>query len=202
MLSYEQDGALLSGYDGWEAVPARPMPVEVFSHSTNYDNAHHRVATASRTFDFGMRYRRDRSLSAWHRTPRCAGRTTLTRDFANVAFVRGGSSPLRRRWHFGRVNEPRPTKPSDHIRDAARPARTSAVPQPVPLKWPLVGSAEYAHVTLEPIPKAIRDSSPRRRNRVRTPLATVAVLRRGHGFQRVRDTKENRDALRSMMRAN
>ncbi|WP_448328459.1 sensor histidine kinase N-terminal domain-containing protein [Sulfitobacter sp. M13] len=192
-----EDGALLSGYDGLEAVLPVQSGESMFT-STNYDNAIIRIATASRTL-IGIDTPRQVSVSVAQTQDALA--ETLNRISRNVALFGAGFFALATALAFWAA--------STTIGQLSRlttsvtrrgPQDLSPFLKPVPSEMvPLVGSLNTLMSRLDQSLKQSEDFIAEAAHRVRTPLATVRSYAEAT-FQRV-ETQENRDALRSMMRA-
>ncbi|WP_298260915.1 sensor histidine kinase [uncultured Litoreibacter sp.] len=192
-----EDGALLSGYDGLDVELPVSVGEAVFT-STQYDNATIRVASASRTL-IGIDTPRQVSVSVAQTQDALA--ETLNRISRNVAVFGTGFFALATALAFWAT--------SATIGQLSRlttsvtrrgPQDLSPFLKPVPTEMvPLVGSLNTLMSRLDQSLKQSEDFIAEAAHRVRTPLATVRSYAEAT-FQRV-ETQENRDALRSMMRA-
>ncbi|MGJ8623462.1 MAG: sensor histidine kinase N-terminal domain-containing protein [Yoonia sp.] len=192
-----EDGALLSGYDGLGAVPPVLSGKSVFT-SIQYDNVTVRVATASRTLIGADRPRR---VSVSVAQTQDALAETLNRISRNVAVFGAGFFALTTALAFWAT--------STTIGQLSRlttsvtrrgPQDLSPFLKPVPTEMvPLVGSLNTLMSRLDQSLKQSEEFIAEAAHRVRTPLATVRSYAETT-FQRVQK-QENRDALRSMMRA-
>ena len=192
-----EDGALLSGYDGLDVELPVSVGEAVFT-STQYDNVTIRVASASRTL-IGIDTPRQVSVSVAQTQDALA--ETLNRISRNVAVFGTGFFALATALAFWAT--------SATIGQLSRlttsvtrrgPQDLSPFLKPVPTEMvPLVGSLNTLMSRLDQSLKQSEDFIAEAAHRVRTPLATVRSYAEAT-FQRV-ETQENRDALRSMMRA-
>jgi len=192
-----EDSTLLSGYDGLETPPLVPNGERMFT-SAQYDNATVRVATASRTLIGADRPRR---VSVSVAQTQDALAETLNRISRNVAGFGVGFFALATALAFWGT--------STTIGQLSRlttsvtrrgPQDLSPFLKPVPSEMvPLVGSLNTLMARLEQSLKQSEEFIAEAAHRVRTPLATVRSYAEAT-LQRVQK-QENRDALRSMMRA-
>jgi two-component system sensor histidine kinase TctE len=185
-----EDGALLSGYAGLDI----PNPFG----SLTYDGATVRVATASRTL-IGANVPRRVSVSVAQTQDALSG--TLNRISTNVAVFGAGFFALATALSFWAtsttIGQLRRLTTSVTRRG---PQDLSPFTKPVPTEMaPLVGSLNNLMSRLDQSLKQSEDFIAEAAHRVRTPLATVRSYAEAT-FQRV-ENPENRDALRSMMRA-
>ncbi|MDC1216261.1 sensor histidine kinase N-terminal domain-containing protein, partial [Octadecabacter sp.] len=185
-----EDGALLSGYAGLDI----PNPFR----SLTYDGATVRVATASRTL-IGANVPRRVSVSVAQTQDALSG--TLNRISTNVAVFGAGFFALATALSFWAtsttIGQLRRLTTSVTRRG---PQDLSPFTKPVPTEMaPLVGSLNNLMSRLDQSLKQSEDFIAEAAHRVRTPLATVRSYAEAT-FQRV-ENPENRDALRSMMRA-
>lgn len=185
-----EDGALLSGYAGLDI----PNPFG----SLTYDGATVRVATASRTL-IGANVPRRVSVSVAQTQDALSG--TLNRISTNVAVFGAGFFALATALSFWATSTT-----IGHLRRLTTsvtrrgPQDLSPFTKPVPTEMaPLVGSLNNLMSRLDQSLKQSEDFIAEAAHRVRTPLATVRSYAEAT-FQRV-ENPENRDALRSMMRA-
>jgi two-component system sensor histidine kinase TctE len=192
-----QDGELLSGYEGLE-VPQREQGDERTFSSLKYDNMTVRVATAHRTL-IGVDVPRLVSVSVAQTQDALS--ETLNRISLNVALFGTGFFALATALSFWAT--------SSTIGQLSRlttsvtrrgPQDLSPFLKPVPSEMvPLVGSLNHLMSRLDQSLKQSEDFIAEAAHRVRTPLATVRSYAEAT-FQRV-ENQENRNALRSMMRA-
>ena len=192
-----EDDKLLSGYDGLGTGPAVSSNERKFA-SAQYDNATVRVATASRTL-IGADMSRQVSVSVAQTQDALA--ETLNRISRNVAGFGVGFFALATALAFWGT--------STTIGQLSRlttsvtrrgPQDLSPFLKPVPSEMvPLVRSLNTLMLRLDQSLKQSEDFIAEAAHRVRTPLATVRSYAEAT-FQRVQK-QENRDALRSMMRA-
>ena len=192
-----EDGTLLSGYDGLDV----QLPVSVGESlfiSTQYDNATIRVATASRTL-IGADKPRQVAVSVAQTQDALA--ETLNRISRNVALFGAGFFALATALAFWAASAT-VGQLSRLATSVTRrgPQDLSPFRKPVPSEMvPLVGSLNTLMSRLDQSLKQSEDFIAEAAHRVRTPLATVRSYAEAT-FQRV-EAQENRDALRSMMRA-
>lgn len=192
-----EDGALLSGYDGLGAT----LPVlsgESMFTSTQYDNATIRVATASRTL-IGVDTPRQVSVSVAQTQDALA--ETLNRISRNVALFGAGFFALATALAFWVTSTTigQLSRLTSSVTQRG-PQDLSPFLKPVPSEMvPLVGSLNTLMSRLDQSLKQSEDFIAEAAHRVLTPLATVRSYAEAT-FQRVQ-TQQNRDALRSMMRA-
>ena len=192
-----EDEKLLSGYDGLGTGLAVPSNERTFT-SAQYDNATVRVATASRTL---IGADRSRQVSVSVAQTQDALAETLNRISRNVAGFGLGFFALATALAFWGT--------SATIGQLSRlttsvtrrgPQDLSPFLKPVPSEMvPLVRSLNTLMSRLDQSLKQSEDFIAEAAHRVRTPLATVRSYAEAT-FQRVQK-QENRDALRSMMRA-
>lgn len=192
-----ENGTLLSGYDGLSTAPPVPSSERIFT-STQYDNATIRVATASRTL---IGTDMPRQVSVRVAQTQDALSETLNRISRNVAVFGLGFFALATALAFWGT--------SATIGQLSRlttsvtkrgPQDLSPFLKPVPSELvPLVGSLNTLMSRLEHSLKQSEEFIAEAAHRVRTPLATVRSYAEAT-LQRVQK-QENRDALRSMMRA-
>ncbi|MCF2872080.1 sensor histidine kinase [Octadecabacter sp. G9-8] len=187
-----EDGALLSGYDGLDT-----QDDEAF-RSMNYDGSTVRIATATRTL-VGANVPRRVTVSVAQTQDALSG--TLNRISTNVAVFGAGFFALATVLSFWAtsttIGQLRRLTTSVTRRG---PQDLSPFTKPVPTEMgPLVGSLNNLMFRLDQSLKQSEEFIAEAAHRVRTPLATVRSYAEAT-FQRVENT-ENRDALRSMMRA-
>lgn len=192
-----EDDKLLSGYNGLRTGPAVSSNDRKFT-SALYDNAIVRVATASRTL---IGTDRSRQVSVSVAQTQDALAETLNRISRNVAGFGLGFFILATALAFWGT--------STTIGQLSRlttsvtrrgPQDLSPFLKPVPSEMvPLVRSLNTLMSRLDQSLKQSEDFIAEAAHRVRTPLATVRSYAEAT-FQRVQK-QENRDALRSMMRA-
>jgi two-component system sensor histidine kinase TctE len=187
-----EDDTLLSGYEGLDVGDD-----QVF-RSQDYDGSIVRVATATRTL-IGANVPRRVTVSVAQTQDALSG--TLNRISTNVAVFGAGFFALATALSFwatsSTIGQLRRLTTSVTRRG---PQDLSPFTKPVPTEMgPLVGSLNNLMSRLDQSLKQSEDFIAEAAHRVRTPLATVRSYAEAT-FQRVENT-ENRDALRSMMRA-
>ncbi|MGJ8610255.1 MAG: sensor histidine kinase N-terminal domain-containing protein [Octadecabacter sp.] len=191
------DGTFLSGYENLGPAPFAAVGNRTFQ-SIQYDNATVRVATASRTL-IGVDKPQQVSVSVAQTQDALS--ETLNRISRNVAAFGVGFFALSTALAFWAtsttIGQLRRLTTSVTRRG---PQDLSPFLKPVPTEMvPLVGSLNTLMARLEQSLKQSEEFIAEAAHRVRTPLATVRSYAEAT-FQRVKH-QENRDALRSMMRA-
>lgn len=192
-----QDDTLLSGYENLERTETPTSTVSQY-RTVEFGNTPVRLATAARTL-IGADVRTEISVSVAQTQDALS--ETLNRISRNVAYFGAGFFILATSLSFWAA--------STTIGQLKRlttsvtrrgPQDLSPFSKPVPYEMaPLVGSLNSLMARLDHALKQSEDFIAEAAHRVRTPLATV----RSHAeatLQRV-DKEENRNALRSMMRA-
>lgn len=192
-----EDGALLSGYAGLTFPETQPNDEKSFT-SAEYDDTSVRIASATRTL---VGRGEPRRVTVSVAQTQDALSETLNAISRNVAIFGAGFFALATALSFWATSSTI-GQLSRLTRSVTRrgPQDLSPFRQPIPTEMvPLVGSLNNLMGRLEQSLKQSEEFIVEAAHRVRTPLATVrsyaeATLQRVH-------QQENRDALRSMMRA-